>query len=161
MDPTEFSADELCHLVLEMFQAPETGVPDGICPEKLRRFILAVRARMFENPYHNWCHVVDVAQTAFALLLATGAAGRHSPLERFALLCASLAHDFEHPGVTSHFLSSAGAEIAGAVRSTLLEKHHALRAFEVLSARHYNECMISYRYCPPPCHADCARGGSR
>jgi hypothetical protein len=51
MDPTEFSADELCHLVLAMFQAPETGVPAGICPEKLRRFILAVRAPPPSLPY--------------------------------------------------------------------------------------------------------------
>ena len=30
--------------------------------EKLKKFILVVRSCMFDNPYHNWFHAIDVTQ---------------------------------------------------------------------------------------------------
>ena len=30
--------------------------------DKLKRFILVVRSCMFDNPYHNWFHAIDVTQ---------------------------------------------------------------------------------------------------
>lgn len=32
--------------------------------DRLQRFILAVRDRMYENPYHNWMHVFDVTRVS-------------------------------------------------------------------------------------------------
>ena len=58
---------------------------------------------MYDNHYHNWYHVFDVMQTLFVLSRRTGVLARLSAWERFA-----------------HF------------RDTLLEKHHTLRAFEVM-----------------------------
>ena len=34
----------------------------GIHTDKMKRFILAVRDRMLDNPYHNWTHIFDVTQ---------------------------------------------------------------------------------------------------
>ena len=37
---------------------PKLGVSVG----KMQRFILGVRERMLDNPYHNWTHIFDVTQ---------------------------------------------------------------------------------------------------
>jgi high affinity cGMP-specific 3',5'-cyclic phosphodiesterase 9 len=52
---------------------------------------------MLENPYHNWFHVADVAQTVFSLGMHTGLLQSMSSTEQLALLVAALCHDLEHP----------------------------------------------------------------
>jgi len=136
LDATALPTDVLCHLALEMFAS--AGLPAGLAEGQVRRFILAVRASMLDNPYHNFYHVFDVMQTTNALATATGTMARLDAWERFALLSAALCHDLEHPGVTSQFLSkTAGDATRGKFRGiifrdALLEKHHALRALECM-----------------------------
>jgi len=98
LDPTTLPSDVLCHLAMEMFVS--AGLPEGVGAESVRRFILAVRASMLDNPYHNFYHVFDVMQTTNALATATGTMARLDAWERFALLSAALCHDMEHPGVS-------------------------------------------------------------
>lgn len=88
MDSTTFSADDLCHIVLEIFK--QAGLPALLAGDlgRVKRCMLAVRN----------------------------------------VIC----HDLEHPGVSSPFIARAGQKIAGAFKDALLEKHHALRAFEVM-----------------------------
>ena len=38
----------------------------GIPRTAIQSFVLSVRARMLDNPYHNWAHVVDVTQVLSA-----------------------------------------------------------------------------------------------
>eukprot|EP00290_Baffinella_frigidus_P028529 CAMPEP_0180231538 /NCGR_PEP_ID=MMETSP0987-20121128/26892_1 /TAXON_ID=697907 /ORGANISM="non described non described, Strain CCMP2293" /LENGTH=167 /DNA_ID=CAMNT_0022196889 /DNA_START=1 /DNA_END=500 /DNA_ORIENTATION=+ len=90
---------------------------------------------MYDNPYHNWTHVFDVTQTTYAFARRAGTLARISEWDRFALLAAALCHDLEHPGVSSPFIAKAGAVFSGAFKDVLLEKHHALRAFEVMVDR--------------------------
>ena len=52
---------------------------------------------MPRNPYHNWRHVADVTQTAYALAVASGLMRAMPDRERLALLMAALCHDLEHP----------------------------------------------------------------
>jgi hypothetical protein len=33
--------------------------------DKLKKFILVVRSCMFDNPYHNWFHAIDVTQVIY------------------------------------------------------------------------------------------------
>jgi len=91
LDPTTLPTDVLCHLALEMFVC--AGLPSGLVEDRVRRFILAVRASMLDNPYHNFYHVFDVMQTTNALAVATGTMARLDSWERFALLSAALCHD--------------------------------------------------------------------
>jgi len=91
LDPTSLPTDVLCHLAMEMFVS--VGLPAGLAAERVRRFILAVRAAMLDNPYHNFYHVFDVMQTTYALATATGTMARLDAWERFALLSAALCHD--------------------------------------------------------------------
>ena len=88
LDPTALPTGVLCHLALEMFFS--AGLPAGLAEDRVRRFILAVRASMLENPYHNFYHVFDVMQTTNALATSTGTMPRLDAWERFALLSAAL-----------------------------------------------------------------------
>jgi len=88
LDPTTLPSDVLCHLAMEMFVS--AGLPAGVGAESVRRFILAVRASMLDNPYHNFYHVFDVMQTTNALATSTGTMARLDAWERFALLSAAL-----------------------------------------------------------------------
>ena len=88
LDPTTLPSDVLCHLAMEMFAS--AGFPAGVGAESVRRFILAVRASMLDNPYHNFYHVFDVMQTTNALATSTGTMARLDAWERFALLSAAL-----------------------------------------------------------------------
>jgi len=132
LDPACFSSDDLCHLALEIFQA--AGLPEELASDvgRVQRFILAVRESMYDNAYHNFYHVFDVTQTVSVIARRTGTLDRLNAWERFALLAAALCHDLEHPGVSSVFLDRAGGSVAGAFKDTVLEKHHVLRAFEVM-----------------------------
>jgi hypothetical protein len=134
LDPTRFTSDDLVHLALEIFLELDLPALLGVEVERLQRFILAVRSRMFDNPYHNWVHAFDVTQTVYALSLRTGTMSRLSAWEKFALLVGALCHDLEHPGVSSLFLEHA-ADLAPYFKGPVLEKHHALRAFEVMVDR--------------------------
>jgi hypothetical protein len=95
LDPTTVPMDVLCHLAMEMFVS--AGLPAGLAEDRVRRFILAVRASMLDNPYHNFYHVFDVMQTTNALATSTGTMARLDSWERFALLSAALCHDLVHP----------------------------------------------------------------
>jgi hypothetical protein len=88
LDPTTLSTDILCHLAKEMFVS--AGLPAGLATDRVSRFILAVRASMLDNPYHNFYHVFDVMQTTNALATSTGTMTRLDSWERFALLSAAL-----------------------------------------------------------------------
>ena len=61
-DPMGIDEDDLLNLALEIFL--EIGVHQGlgIETEKIQGFLLGVRDRMLENPFHNWAHVFDVTQ---------------------------------------------------------------------------------------------------
>ena len=129
MDSTRFTSDDLCWLLLELFQ--EAGLPEEVPLSCRKRLILAVREQMYDNPYHNWAHVFDVTQTLYVLATMTGTFERLDAWERFALLVAALCHDLEHPGVDKGFVERAA--LGDAFRDKLLEKHHTLCAFEIMA----------------------------
>jgi len=132
-DALSFTADDLVHLTLEIFL--ECGLPEkvGIPIEKLKRFIIGVRDRMLDNPYHNWTHIFDVTQTTYSLALACGILDRLTDMERFALCISALCHDLEHPGVNNVFLIKSRSSLVALYNDTsILEKHHSFRAFELM-----------------------------
>ena len=98
LDPTTLLPDVLCHLAMEMFVS--AGLPAGLAKDRVRHFILAVRAAMLDNLYHNFYHVFDVMQTTNALATATGTMARLNAWERFALLSAALCHDLVNKNLT-------------------------------------------------------------
>jgi len=129
MDSTRFTSGDLCGLLLELFK--EAGLPEEVPLSSVKRLILAVREHMYDNPYHNWAHVFDVTQTIYVLATMTGTIKRMDAWDRFALLAAALCHDLQHPGVDKGFVENAA--LGDAFRDKLLEKHHTLRAFQIMA----------------------------
>jgi hypothetical protein len=76
-------------------------------------------------------------QMAYALAQAGGLWVQLRGNERLALLLAALCHDFEHPGVSAAYLQKAQSRLAAWFRDDpgLLEKHHSVRAFELLACK--------------------------
>jgi len=63
----------------------------------------------------------------------SGVLGRLSDWERMGLVTATLCHDLEHPGVNNLFLAKSSSALARLYKdSQVLEKHHSLRAFELM-----------------------------
>eukprot|EP01103_Thecamoeba_quadrilineata_P019477 TRINITY_DN7906_c0_g1_i1.p1 TRINITY_DN7906_c0_g1~~TRINITY_DN7906_c0_g1_i1.p1 ORF type:complete len:579 (+),score=102.78 TRINITY_DN7906_c0_g1_i1:51-1787(+) len=107
--------------------------------DNLRSFLLAVRDGYSENPYHNFYHAFDVAQTVYCFLTAFGAKKYLTALDIFALLIASLCHDIHHPGKNNAFLVETNSELAVDFNDkSVLENFHASSAFNLLMKKDYN-----------------------
>ena len=76
-------------------------------------------------------------QTVFSLAKLTGLLDRLCRKQRLALFLAALCHDIEHPGVSSAFLLKSRSTMAALYKNDpgLLEKHHSIRAFELLISK--------------------------
>jgi hypothetical protein len=120
------------HLALEIFVELDLPSQLSVPMERVQKFIIAVKGRMEPNPYHGWHHVFDVTQTVLVFARHSGLLDRMSAMEKFGLIVAALCHDLEHPGVNNLELIEKRPvykEMRGGVS---LEKHHSLRAFEVM-----------------------------
>jgi hypothetical protein len=56
-----------------------------------------IKEQMYDNPYHNWSHVVDVTQSVYCMGLRSGFFENLEKTEIFCLIVAALCHDLEHP----------------------------------------------------------------
>ena len=70
--------DDLLHLTLAMFTDVGAHERLGIETEKLQGFLVAVKDRMLENPFHNWLHVFHTTQACYAMMLKCNAQERLS-----------------------------------------------------------------------------------
>lgn len=132
-DPMEVDEDDTLILALEMFVDLGAHTRMGITNDKLERFLLGVRDRMLENPYHNWVRAFNAAQTCFSLLDITGLRHKLTDMQLLALMIAALCHDLEHPGVNNQFLVKSKSSLGALYNNeSVLEKHHTFRAFELL-----------------------------
>ncbi|KAI7906595.1 uncharacterized protein BX663DRAFT_198481 [Cokeromyces recurvatus] len=111
------------------------------------------------NPYHNFRHAVDVLQSTWYFLCAIGliespcslTENNHSikipsftthnnqikellqPIDRLALLIASIGHDVGHPGVNNHFMVTTANPLAIFYNDkSVLENYHSMAFFSLL-----------------------------
>eukprot|EP00291_Cryptomonas_curvata_P001815 CAMPEP_0172188310 /NCGR_PEP_ID=MMETSP1050-20130122/21844_1 /TAXON_ID=233186 /ORGANISM="Cryptomonas curvata, Strain CCAP979/52" /LENGTH=294 /DNA_ID=CAMNT_0012862773 /DNA_START=213 /DNA_END=1094 /DNA_ORIENTATION=+ len=130
----DYSPDDLTILLGEIFIQLELDKDLKTSWATVQTLILSARAGMPNNLYHNWTHVADVVQKVFSLATASGLLAELCGKQRLALFLAALFHDIEHPGVTAGYLVSAQSRMAAWYKNDpgLLEKHHSIRAFELL-----------------------------
>ena len=85
------------------------------------------------NPYHNSAHAADVARSVH-WFVRCGKMNRYCmDLELFALIIASLSHDFQHPGKNNAFCVAAKDERALLYNDrSVLENYHAAQTFLIL-----------------------------
>lgn len=132
-DALSFSSDDLLHFCLEIFIELDILARVKVPVDKLKRFILVVRSCMFDNPYHNWYHAIDVTQTVYSLAITAGMTKQLGDIEVFALIISGLCHDLEHPGVNNPFLVASRSDLATLYNDrSVLENHHCCRAFQLM-----------------------------
>ena len=118
------------HRLLETF---------NIAEDTMLRFLSKLQGSYRQNPYHNWMHASDCAQTMSHLMLRCGFSVYTSDLLRFALIFAALAHDVRHPGVTNSYLIKIGHPLAVRYNDkSPLEMMHASTVFEIVRKPKYN-----------------------
>lgn len=114
-------------VLLQVFAAA-----DASSQEALPFFICGVREGYMPNPYHNFCHAVDVLHTMWRLGALMAWERVLPPMVRFALLVAALAHDLGHPGFSNVFLIDVRDEVACRFNDlSPLENMHCSRLFEI------------------------------
>jgi hypothetical protein len=146
-DTLSFSAEDLCHFVLQMFVELELPKVGRFEEEKIKQLILDVRRTMQDNPYHNWFHVVDVTQVVFSLVLKVGMINRLGSIKLFALLMSALCHDLDHPGLNNPFLVSSSADLAMLYNDrSPLENHHSSLAFRIMHRSNILENLEAVEY---------------
>eukprot|EP00899_Mesostigma_viride_P022493 jgi/Mesvir1/3428/Mv11926-RA.2 len=105
----------------------------GLHKSKLANFLQEIGSRMQPQPYHNAAHVADVSASLCHLLRDSGVGGYLQPLDKLAVVCAALVHDYKHPGVNNDFLSRTRDELATIYNDeSPLENFHLAEAFQLL-----------------------------
>ena len=125
-NPFDYSDDALLHCCLLMLQALDLTRHFGLSLPTLQSFLLAVRSRYRQNPYHNFYHATSVMQFAYFTVRCTEAGVGLPKLDLLALLLAALCHDIDHPGTTNSFQVMAASDLALLYNDqAVLESHHA------------------------------------
>lgn len=111
--------------LLNLFQIP---------PENLKSFLLQIRRKYRDNPFHNWYHGFSVLHFAYLAIRNLSNAGSYlTQQDVLALLVASMCHDVDHPGWTNSYEINTGSELALVHNDiSVLESHHAYTTFTVL-----------------------------
>lgn len=126
------SDDDMIESALQIFKYARVPELFHCTVATMRAFVSDVRHAYQNVPYHCWRHAFDVTQFCFWLLYVGGAAEKLLPLDRASLLIAALVHDVDHPGLNNNFLVSTLSPLAVRYNdASVLEKHHAARAFEL------------------------------
>lgn len=105
-----FETSAWCHLVWEVQRLMGTSI----------------------NPYHNFRHVMDVAQSCACIVNEFGASFWLHDFDTFALYISAIVHDLEHPGTNNVYQVNAATPLAIRYNDiSVLENHHCAKAFEV------------------------------
>eukprot|EP00002_Diphylleia_rotans_P011874 TRINITY_DN2337_c0_g2_i2.p1 TRINITY_DN2337_c0_g2~~TRINITY_DN2337_c0_g2_i2.p1 ORF type:complete len:784 (-),score=175.34 TRINITY_DN2337_c0_g2_i2:2051-4402(-) len=137
-DALSKSHDDLIRLVVYMYQDLHLLELFMIRPSTLASFVKAVSLEYHANPYHNFHHSADVAQTIYYYIIKSNVRDIISPLDILALVTSALCHDVGHPGQNNAFQINTQSEFARLYNdSSVLESHHAAKTFEILRRNEY------------------------
>ncbi|XP_060519111.1 high affinity cAMP-specific and IBMX-insensitive 3',5'-cyclic phosphodiesterase 8 isoform X2 [Cylas formicarius] len=104
------------------------------CDEKtLHNWLTVIEANYhIENSYHNSTHAADVMQATAGFLEKERVKAIMDPLDEATSLIAAAAHDVDHPGKSSAFLSNSNNPLAILYNDvSVLESHHAALTFKL------------------------------
>ena len=134
--------DVLLRLTFRIFEDFGLLKEFEISAERFKFFLLAVNANYFDNPYHNFCHVVDVLQCCYYLLKKSGYGQLPKLLgsqNLFALLIGCLCHDLGHPSFGNNFLKETDHPLSILFNdSSVLENYHAMVLFSIMRCPLYD-----------------------
>eukprot|EP00462_Mataza_sp_D1_P014194 CAMPEP_0175150198 /NCGR_PEP_ID=MMETSP0087-20121206/17727_1 /TAXON_ID=136419 /ORGANISM="Unknown Unknown, Strain D1" /LENGTH=662 /DNA_ID=CAMNT_0016436097 /DNA_START=44 /DNA_END=2032 /DNA_ORIENTATION=+ len=129
----DFTESDLMRFTIGIFE--DSGVLNDINISRatLTNFVLGVRKRYRNNPFHNFYHAFSVLQFAYLCVRRTDATSYLLADDVLAFLIASLCHDIDHPGNTNAFEINGGTARALVYNDiSVLENHHAHKMFTVM-----------------------------
>lgn len=139
-DVLDYSNEELCEVVEYLFSVLNLLGEFRVPPAIFRSFLGELSTRYINtNTYHNFKHGCDVCHTVYRLVTVPQLPLVLSPLEVFALLVGSIAHDVGHPGVNNVYMVKAKHELALLHNDkSPLENMHCAVLYEVLGKQTTN-----------------------
>lgn len=107
--------------------------------EEMTRFLLIVRDKYRQIPFHNWDHAVDTIQFAYSCIQRGRLRKFLRPHHTIALLLACLLHDVDHDGYNTTFQVKTKSPLYYVYgEESTVEKHHLAVATKML-----NEFLIT------------------
>ncbi|CDJ51380.1 phosphodiesterase, putative [Eimeria brunetti] len=111
----------------------------GCCSNELCQFLHTLQRQYQPNPYHNQLHAAMVGHAAVSAANMLGIWQIMEPLEKAALVVASLAHDVGHPGRTNQFFVASFDPLAIIYNDiSPLENFHSCLCFRILEKKSCN-----------------------
>jgi len=131
--PFFVSDEDLCLILRRLFERAEVVKEFNIPMKKLDALILRVHGLMYQQPFHNFRHVVDVVQATWMLSMQPSTKDTLGAKGRLELLLAALMHDVDHPGFSGEYLAKEGHFLVNRYGDEgTLEQHHATIAQNLL-----------------------------
>ncbi|KYQ89235.1 cGMP-specific phosphodiesterase [Tieghemostelium lacteum] len=135
IDFSSFSKNkkELIECSLIIFE--ETGITKHLDIDRaiMERYLYRVKEAYRDNPFHSFNHAVTVTQMIFLIIIKTQLLNILTPMEKLAILIASVCHDLDHPGLNNRFQINIKSELAQLYNNkSVLENHHLQQCLQTL-----------------------------
>ncbi|XP_063714576.1 cGMP-specific 3',5'-cyclic phosphodiesterase-like isoform X3 [Symsagittifera roscoffensis] len=88
------------------------------------KWLVTTKKNYRQVTYHNWRHAFSVCQLMFACLTTGNLCPHFSPLQKAALLLATISHDLDHRGTNNSFQKLTESPLAQLYSTSTLEHHH-------------------------------------
>ena len=132
-DATSVDESELIPMTLRLLVMHDLAGKFGITSQLWLNFMNKIKSLMHPNPYHNFQHICDVAQTTSVILLDPLCGSQLDDFDKFTLIIGALLHDVDHPGKNNNYQINAGTELAILYNDiSVLENHHASTSTKIL-----------------------------
>ncbi|KAJ3387726.1 High affinity cAMP-specific and IBMX-insensitive 3',5'-cyclic phosphodiesterase 9A [Entophlyctis sp. JEL0112] len=126
----DYTDIELIGLMENMFIELDVVKTFNMNLDVIRRFLARVSVTYNENPFHNFKHCFCVTQMMYGILNVTGTIARLTPLEKLSLICATIGHDLDHPGLNNAYQINANTDLTIVYNDiSPLENHHSAVLF--------------------------------
>ncbi|KAJ3208898.1 High affinity cAMP-specific and IBMX-insensitive 3',5'-cyclic phosphodiesterase 9A [Entophlyctis luteolus] len=140
----DYTDIELIGLMENMFIELDVVKTFNMNLDVIRRFLARVSVTYNENPFHNFKHCFCVTQMMYGILNVTGTIARLTPLEKLSLICATIGHDLDHPGLNNAYQINANTDLTIVYNDiSPLENHHSdpkLNILATLTEAQYRDC---------------------
>lgn len=122
-----------CYAIARFHESGEGFVRSKQDESVLQRFMQAASDGYMPQPFHNFCHAVDVVHEVTRVMRLMECDDFLTELQQFALLVSAVGHDLGHPGMNNGFLLEVSHDLALQYNDkSPLENMHCARLYSIL-----------------------------
>lgn len=139
----DYDSDGLIQTMTDIIDESGIRTHWEIPHDSLKRFLLQIRSKYQDNPYHNFRHAFCVTQIVYSLLKTLSSDLKMDLDSWGVLIVAAIAHDVDHPGLTNGFLVKSSDSLCVLYGDiSTLEYHHFTTLCNILHRRQ-NDIFIN------------------